>query len=380
MKIKNIILCIAALSFYFTPNSLQSQIPMERILKRVTVPSKNGMRGLVDTVGFPTTGEQMDFIGDLCEKLEKETITSNQEKYGLSEKTSFIGGVSPHDDYIISGRIYPHVMRYIRAKTVILIGNSHWAQSFGVTGKLVFGNFDRWTGPYAPVKISPLRKEILEKLPREDYIINDTMMKTEHSLEALIPFLQYYNRKCEIIPVLIPIMNWESMESLSHSLSSAVKDVITIHKLEPGKDLAVLISTDGVHYGDYGWSYYNYHPFGTDAEGYIKMTELDNILISDFLTGVIRPGKIQTLFTRLVNQANVFDYKITWCGRFSLPFGVNFITALMQIMGMNSPEGMFLRYGTSIAFPTLPVEQFGMGLTGPTNLHHFVSHFALGYK
>ncbi|RKY86550.1 AmmeMemoRadiSam system protein B [candidate division KSB1 bacterium] len=380
MKLKYIKLSTDFVLLFLTNFCLFAQIPMEKVLNRITIASKNGTRGLVDTIGFAHTEEQMNFIGKLCEKLEKENIIKNQKKYNLSEQTGIIAGVSPHDDYIISGRVYTNVIRFIKAKTIVLIGNSHWSQTFGVHDKLIFGNFKNWTGPYSPVKVSPLRDEIIKILPEESFIVKNKIIETEHSLEALIPFLQYYNKNFEIIPILIPVMTWESMNKLGRELSSAFKNIITGKNLKLGTDIAFLISTDGVHYGDYGWSYYGYYPFGTDAEGYIKATKQDHELIADFLTGQLKSEKIHKFFSKCVNQKNVYEYKITWCGRFSVSFGLNFLSILMKDLNRKPLNGFLLRYGTSIAFPTLPVEKFGLGLTGPTNLHHFVSHVAIGYK
>ncbi|MEZ5000386.1 MAG: AmmeMemoRadiSam system protein B [Bacteroidales bacterium] len=37
------------------------------------------------------------------------------------------------------------------------------------------------------------------------YLVNDSMHNIEHSLESMVPFLQYYNREVEIVPILVPI-------------------------------------------------------------------------------------------------------------------------------------------------------------------------------
>ncbi len=117
------------------------QIPLDRVLKRVTVPSTATLRGLVDIVGFPQTAEAMTFIGDTCEKLEQREIAENQGAIGLPEGEGLVAGWCPHDDYTLAARVYAHVTRAVKAKTVILIGNAHWSEAFGVRSRLIFDAF-----------------------------------------------------------------------------------------------------------------------------------------------------------------------------------------------------------------------------------------------
>ncbi len=360
--------------------SLYSQIPMDNILKRVSIPSEGDLRGLVDLVGFPQTSEQMDFIGKLCEDLEKQAIKDNQKEFNIDDNTSFICGISPHDDYMLAGRVYPHVHRNIRAKTVILIGNAHWGEAFGIRNKLIFGDFKYWRGPYGNVKISELRENILKKLGNQYYTVNRKLVETEHSLEGLVPFLQYYNRDVEIIPVLVPFTDWENMRKIGKELADVVSEIAKEMNLKLGKDLAVLCSTDGQHYGDYGWSYYNYHPFGCDIDGYEKAVKQDENLINEHLTGKVSHLKINGLFSKLVDQNDISNYKITWCGRFSAPFAVNFSNELTRNLENRDITGMFFRHGTTLSDPWLPLNDIGLGVTADTNLHHFVTFFSIGYK
>ncbi len=364
----------------FLSNSILAQIPLERVLGRVTIPSESDTRGLVDVVGFPSNAGQMDFIGPLVEDLEKDALADNRDKYGLDGSNGLVCAISPHDDYTLASRVYVHVHRHIKAKTVILIGNSHWSEAFGIRDRIIFGDFSKWKGPYGEVGISGLREQVIRALPEESYTVNRQVIETEHSLEAMIPYLQYYNREIDIVPVLIPFMDWETMEKRGQEFSDAVAYVLSANNLDLGEDVAILISTDGQHYGDYGWSYYDYHPYGCDAKGYNDATKLDDKLIRRYLTGRLRTNNIRTLFTRLVDQKDISKYKISWCGRFAAPFGVNFANKLnLKINGRNL-DGMFLRYGTSISEPWLDLQEHGLGLTGDANLHHFVTYFAVGYR
>ncbi len=259
------------------------QIPMSSVLNRVTVPSQGNLRGLVDIVGFPQRADQMDFIGRTCEELEKDAIRTNQKQFGLSDSSALICGISPHDDYMLAARVYAHVHRYMKAKTVILIGNAHWSEAWGIRNKLILGDFKQWRGPYGPVTVSHTQDAIASRLPSDSYVVNRKAIETEHSLEAEIPYLQYCNRNVEIIPILIPFCDWATLDRLGLELAKAVSEIARENKWKLGADLAVLCSTDGQHYGDYGWSYYNYHPFGCDADGYKKALAFDVKAITDNL-------------------------------------------------------------------------------------------------
>jgi MEMO1 family protein len=357
-----------------------SQIPLERVLSRVAVPSAADLRGLVDTKGFPTRPEQMDAVGKLSEKSEASAIAENQKKFGFTDETAFVAGICPHDDYMIAGPVYLHVQRYIKAKTVILIGNAHWSEAFGIRNKLIFGDFKRWRGPYGTVTVSAMQDGIMSRLQKDSYTVNRRLVETEHSLEGLVPYLQYLTRSAEILPILVPYSEWDTIDRLGAELAGAVAALCREKNWTLGRDVAVLCSSDGQHYGDYGWPYYNYHPFGCDAEGYKSALALDRKMINDHLVGTPRSERIHALFSTLVDQGDISRYRVTWCGRFAVPFGINFATHLVTRMENRDLTGYLLRTGASLADPWLPVGNLGLGATSDANLHHFVTYFALGFK
>ncbi len=371
-----IVIYLVMMSF----NNSFAQIPMKRVLSRVTVPSEGDLRGLVDTVGFPHTAKQMDFIAGYALRKEEEKCRENDEKYGFSENDTFLFGISPHDDYTLAARTAVHVQRRIRARTVILIGNAHWSETFGIRDKLIFGDFKFWRGPYGKVKISPLRKEILAGLPKEDYVVNRTVVETEHSLEALVPFLQYFNRDVEIVPILIPFTHWNRMNRLAEDLATVVAQILKEKNLALGSDVAVLVSSDGMHYGDHAWSYYNYHPFGCHAAGYQKAMDYDSALVTRFLTGETTLEKDHALYDSLIDEQDIAHYKVSWCGRFSVTFAVDFMARLLKMAENREMTGYFLRHGSSLNDAWVPVRKMHMGITGDVNLHHFVTYFAVGFQ
>ena len=357
-----------------------AQIPMERVLSRITVPSQGDLRGLVDTKGFPTKAEQMDAVAKMCQEAERDAILKNQKNFGLTDQTAFVAGICPHDDYMIAAPVYLHVQRYMKARTLILIGNAHWSEAFGIRNKLIFGDFKQWRGPYAPVKISGVQDKITAKLSKDSYTVNRKLVETEHSEEALVPYLQYLNRNVEIVPILIPFSDWNTIDKLGTELADVVAGICKENHWKLGQDIAVLCSSDGQHYGDYGWPYYNYHPFGCDPDGYKQARALDERMIGDYLVGEARSERVRQLFGTLVDQSDISRYKVTWCGRFAVSFGVNFAVHLIQKAENRSLSGVLLRTSASLAGPWLPVESYGLGTTSDANFHHFVTYFAVGFK
>jgi len=175
-------------------------------------------------------------------------------------------------------------------------------------------------------------------------------------------------------------MDWDRMHALAGELASVLADLAREEKWVPGSDVAVLISVDCSHYGDEGWGGSDYAPFGADGHGYDLAVSRERDLIDAHLTGPVRPGKLQGLFLRLVDPEDVYQYRITWCGRFSVPFGLDCLQQFLEEIGRPAPEGVFLRYDTSIGLGRMPLEDIGLGVTAPASLHHWVGYAALGYR
>ena len=99
-----------------------------------------------------------------------------------------------------------------------------------------------------------------------------------------------------------------------------------------------------------------------------------------YLVGVPETGKLKNLYENLVDPEDPQKYRITWCGRFSVPFGLNCIVKVCQGLDHTKPSGMLMRYSTSVALGELDRAKNGPGITAPGNLHHWVGYAAIGYK
>ena len=219
------------------------------------------IRQPVDPVGFATKAWQMDSVITRIDRIQGNRIESAWERTNVRKFTQWKVAICPHDDYSYVGWLYPAILRNIDAPTVILIGVAHKAKKFGVEDKIVFDSYTAWKAPKGPVRESWLREKLMNNLPRSTYIVHDSLCQSEHSLEAIVPFLQFYNPKVEIIPLLVPYMSFSTMDGLAISLSLALKKMMQQNNLAWGRDIAIVISSDAVHYGDEGWNGQNYAPY-----------------------------------------------------------------------------------------------------------------------
>jgi len=374
------ILKLAAIVFFciFSFVAAQAQLPQQ--LPKTAVPSTPTVRGLKDTVGFAISARQMDLTVRLSRKADSKMLQSNIQKYRLKPGHFFIAGISPHDDFIYAGPVYAHLYPYLQAKRIVIFGVSHYARRWHVENTLIFDAFKEWRGPYGQVPVSSLREEILAKLPKSDVLISSPMQAEEHSVEALVPWLQYYNRKVEIVSILAPYMSWNKLDSLSTDLAGVLAQIIRSHHWKLGKDIAFLISNDCSHYGDQGWGGRNFAPFGVGCEGLKKGTARDQKIVHETLCGPLTSDKVHDFYSRVLDPQDYHKYKVTWCGRFAVPFGTNTLVHLMKNLSRKPLTGVFLRYGDSVELGELNVRKAGLGVTAPANLHHWVGYVAIGYR
>jgi AmmeMemoRadiSam system protein B len=338
-------------------------------------PQQLKIREMKDTKGFASNSMQMDSVMSRIgrEKYNMMVPAGNEGK--VTENTVFRVAICPHDDYTYAGCVYPAVLKYIKAKTVIIFGVAHKVK---LRDKLIFDDFDEWNTACGIVKNSAIREMIIQGLPKEYYMVDDSMHSREHSVEAIVPFLKYYNSKVEIIPILVPNMSVDSMQLIAKKLAAQLQIIMASQKLKWGEDLAIVISNDAVHYGDEDWGGKNYASFGSDTAGYKMALLKENNLVQEYLVPELNPAKLASFISELVDQNSV--YKWTWCGRNTIPFGLFTSLFLQETTGSVKLKGLFLGYATSIMNKPLKVDDLNMGATAPANIHHWVGYAAIGYK
>lgn len=335
------------------------------------------VRVMVDSTGFATTSSQMDSIVERIDRHQGFLLDSLEQSGKIQPWKTVI---CPHDDYAYAGYLYPAALSRIDTRLVILLGVAHKARDYDLQDRIVFGDYDYWQTPGGKVRVSKLREEVLTLLPENTFTVHAEMQQIEHSLEPIVSFLQRNNPQVEILPVLIPYMSFDQMKTHADALTEALSQLMIKRHLKWGKSLSIVISSDAVHYGDQGWGGKNFAEYGADTAGYKKATAHDRNLIDSYLCGPLSEAKIGQFFYATVQKAKHKEYKWTWCGRYSIPFGLLTSVYLARKQGEPVPSGYFVDYSSSITHEPLPVRDINMGHTAPANIHHWVGYATIGYK
>jgi MEMO1 family protein len=340
---------------------------------------ESGIRQPVDSVGFATTSSQMDTILSRIEREQGYFLRKTLTDAGISENDRWKTVICPHDDYTYVGYLYPAVLKNLKAKNVILFGVAHKARQLNIENQVIFDSYRYWKAPKGNVPVSSFREEMIKKLPRGMFQINDSMQRIEHSLEALVPFMQVYQPGLEIVPILVPYMNFEREDEISRELARAIFETAQKRNWKWGEDFAIAISSDAVHYGDEDWGGTNYAFFGTDTTGYWKATGHEWDIVKT-LSGKLTADRVKKFTSLTVDSADYKKYIWTWCGRYSIPVGLLTSYYLTNLYKVNDLTGIPINHSSSIDHTQLRVDDIGMGVTAPANLHHWVGYSAIGYK
>lgn len=337
------------------------------------------VRKPVDSIGFPTNQEQvlafmkqMDLLfGDKIRKIEDSLDYDKNEPW----KTI----MAPHDDYAYVQYLYPAALRNIKAKTVFIIGVAHKAKQFKLADRIVFDSYDYWEAPMGKIKVSELRTKLIESLDTSYYFINDSMQTIEHSIEAFLPILQYYKPEVEIVPILVPYMSFDRMKQITKLLAELIYKIVLENDLVWGRDFAILISNDAVHYGDLDWGDKNFAYFGIDSLAYQKTKMFEKQIINECFLHGLSMEKIKRFVDYTVMETDYREYKYTWCGRYSVPFGLLVSLELKNLYNFDLKD-YFIGYSTSIDKAPLDTTGLGIGFTAPANLRHWVGYACVAYQ
>jgi len=334
------------------------------------IPEKSAefnVRPLKDTIGFAQYPWQMD-------SLMSRISRSGWKK---SEGDALRMAICPHDDYTYVGALYPELLQNIKAPNIILLGVAHNAASMGVEDYLVLDSYTHWRGPWSNIPVSPVREEIFEILKNKYAVINDSLQAVEHSVEAMIPFLQYFNRHISIVSILVPAMNQERMEECGKALADAITAVTKKNGWEWGVDYAIVVTTDAVHYGNEDWGGVNRAYYGCDDNGNNMARNHEAEIIENCFEGPLEPLKIRLFSDYTINKENFREYKWTWCGRYCVPVA---LYASYYLSKPSSISGTLTGYSTSITSNHIPVDDLLMGRTAIATDCHWVGYAAIGYR
>lgn len=343
---------------------------LEEVRKGMGIPSHGDLRGQQDAVGFASRADQMAKV------WERSALGPAPEPLGPMPAPGVAGLISPHDDYLYAGRVYRQMLPLVKARTVLLVGVFHKYRRFGAKNALVFDAYRAWHAPDGEIRVSDLREDLLARLPASDVLQDAAMQDSEHSVEAIAYWLKHINPEVEIVSILVPSASFERFRELSAHLGKALADSMKARGWVLGRDLSIVISSDGIHYG----SDFKYTPHGEGGvAAYTEALDRDRALLRGPLAGPVSPEKAQAFFQAVVNPQNPDEYRMPWCGRFSVPFGLLLLEETARNLGLAAPIGHPVAFGTSISFPQIPVRDLGLGATAEANLYHFVSYPGVAY-
>lgn len=329
---------------------------------------ENNVRPVRDNVGFCWRASEMDTL--------MEYLSQNPEAK-VSDNGLLIGGISPHDDFLYAGRVYYPLYHLIEAKEVVIFGVTHGTVRKAMNNPqnvLILDDYKFWKGPYKNVEISPLREIIKSKLDKNYFMVSDKAQDIEHSIEALVPFLQYYNRDVKITPIMVTGMSFQRMDSISAELAGIIKDYTASNNLKPGKDIFFLISTDADHYGDD----FDNSPFGKDEKAHKLATENDRRIASTYINTSLTYEDITELSKELEGSPDIKTPVPLWCGKFSVPFGLLSIYHIAERLNLQGLNGKLLKYSDTWTEKPLPVYGTHMGTTAPFSLEHWCGFLSAG--
>jgi AmmeMemoRadiSam system protein B len=326
------------------------------------------VRSVKDDVGFCWQRQPMQRLMKYLSAQDRQAVTVH----------NLVAGISPHDDYLYAGRVYYPLFKKLRTREVVIFGVTHGTVRKEIGDPhniLLLDEYRSWSGLSGEVGISPLREWIKSRLPKEDYAINNLAHALEHSIEAMVPFLQYFNPAIKITPIMVTAMPFERMDELSGRLAEVLAGYMKENNLQPGKDIFFLISADANHYGQD----FNNIPFGEDDKAHQQGTAQDERFAQAAFAGPLNSKKIQDL-TQALWGATYLDYGNTyWCGKYDIPFGLLTIVKTMEKATGRRLQGKIYRYSDSYSEGVIPLKKAGFGITAPFSLKHWVGYVSAGF-
>ncbi len=325
------------------------------------------IRPIRDDVGFCWAAETMDQLVRLLESTRPVPPASS----------GWVAGICPHDDYLYAGRIYLPLLRTNQAREVVIIGVTHGGVRRAVgdpSGKIILDTHSQWTGIRGPVAISPLRDWIRKYMNPDRVLVSNQAHILEHSIEAMIPFLQYFRPGIRITPIMVTAMSPDEMDRISRELSRHIATWMRKEKLRPGKDLVFLISADGNHYG----KDFSNTPYGENLSAHSRAEDVERELIRDCLEGSMKEARLSRLQHRL--DPEKAPPAPLWCGRYSIPFGLSTVLHLVRELEPGTAiSGRLLAHSDTWREGVLPLRATSLGTTAPFSLKHWVSFFSMAF-
>ncbi len=342
-------------------------------------PASTQVRAQLDTVGFAVSPADMQDV--LAASLAAESLPLLS---AAPTVPACVAAILPHDDYLYAGRTAVHALPYLRAKRWIVFGVCHACRRVGVRDKLLLDDSLSWRVAGREFAVDTGLRAALAAQLGSIAEVSAERQAAEHSIEALLPWLGAAVDKPLFVPVLVSGMDLPSLRERAALFADALAAICRKRGWVPGRDIGILISADAVHYGCEGWGASGgYAPFGCDEAGHAAGRAQDVTLAEATLAGPLSDASVGA-FARLVWDAASPDfqtkpYRITWCGLWSIPFGLTVAERLQADLGGAPLGGTLLRYGDSVSDGRLEVPGTRLGVTAPNTLGHWVGYATVVY-
>jgi MEMO1 family protein len=321
--------------------------------------------------------DDVGFCWDM-ETMKRLVLYLQLNEGDMVDPEGLIAGISPHDDYLYAGRLYFPLFRAIRCREVVIFGVTHATVRQEIKdpqGVLLMDDFSHWRGLDKDIPVSPLREYIVSRSDSSMIRVNRRAHELEHSIEALVPFLHYFNPDLKLTAIMVTAMPLERMEKVSDHLADLICQYATENNLQLGQDIFFLMSSDANHYGHD----FNNAPYGENEKGHAMATAEDLGLAKSYLTGTMDGEKIRGLVGELWGTRFDQPGNFLWCGRYSIPFGLLTIGKVVQLINDRPIRGVLIRYSDTYSEGVIPLKRSGMGITAPFSLKHWVGFFSAAF-
>ncbi len=146
------------------------------------------------------------------------------------------GGIVPHAGYVYSGPVAAHFYAALAKdgypETFIIIGPNH----YGV-GAPVATTLEDFETPYGVARVD---KELAKEIAKGIVAIDEDAHRYEHSVEVQIPFLQFFKKDIQIVPITMLVQEEPIAVELGKVIRSAIESL--------GRDVVIIASSDFSHY------------------------------------------------------------------------------------------------------------------------------------
>lgn len=144
----------------------------------------------------------------------------------------------PHAGYIYSGPTAAKTLSLLpKASTAIILGPNHTGRG----SKCAISGAEGWMTPLGFVPVNQeLACQIVDRCPVAD--LNNDAHASEHSIEVILPFLQFGKLATQIVPICVALWHWYELRQLSQTLGELIK--------YDDESILLIASSDMNHFAD----------------------------------------------------------------------------------------------------------------------------------